>query len=210
MILGLSTVGVPGNPYAWLTTLISIASFLVGAFVTFRLSKAVTPKGATSNRLWTSTLFLSQGLMLLLAAALATPNGVVPHNAPGSVDDESGRVTSVAGADIVALIPPMAFNSGIQIASSRLLGYNELPVNVLTSTYCDLMGDYRLFALNNVKRTRRAAAVVLLLAGSIASAWLLQSPAGLTGVLWISAGIKLMTGLAIFCFAPALKEKALP
>lgn len=90
----------------------------------------------------------------------------------------------------------------MQIATSRLLGYNELPVNVLTSTYCDLMGDYNLFALNNVKRNRRFAAAVLVLTGSIVSGWILRSSAGFKGVLWLAAGIKLAIGVAMFVFLP--------
>jgi hypothetical protein len=91
----------------------------------------------------------------------------------------------------------------MQIATSRLLGYNELPVNVVTSTYCDLVGDFKLFALNNVKRNRRAAAAILLLIGSICSGWLMRSSGGLESVLWISSGIKIFTGLAMFFLLPA-------
>lgn len=98
----------------------------------------------------------------------------------------------------------------MQIATSRLLGYNELPVNVLTSTYCDLMGDFKLMALNNVKRNRRAAAVVLLLVGAIVAGWLMRSEGGLESVLWISGGVKVVTAVVMFCFLPALKGKELP
>lgn len=108
--------------------------------------------------------------------------------------------------NIVALIPALAFQSGMQIATSRLLGFNELPVNVLTSTYCDLMGDFKLFALNNVKRNRRFAAVVLLLGGAISSGWIMRSSAGLEGCLWLAAGLKLLTGIALFLFLPADKQ----
>lgn len=92
----------------------------------------------------------------------------------------------------------------MQIASSRLLGFNELPVNVLTSTYCDLMGDYKLFALNNVKRDRRAGAAVLLLVGAIVSGWLMRSHGGLMSVLWISGVIKVAAGMGLFVFMPKL------
>lgn len=91
----------------------------------------------------------------------------------------------------------------MQIATSRLLGYNELPVNVLTSTYCDLMGDAKLFALHNVKRNRRAAAVILLFGGSIISGWLMRSQGGLQSVLWLAAGIKLLVAIFSFTFHPS-------
>nr|OQO25763.1 hypothetical protein B0A51_05973 [Rachicladosporium sp. CCFEE 5018] len=209
VILGLSTAGLPANPYAWLTTLISIATFLIGAIFTFRISAYISPDGPYSNRLWLSTLFLGQGLLILIAAALATAPNLIPQN-PGNTSRTTPEPRDVLhNIQIVSLLPPLAFQSGMQIASSRLLGYNELPVNVLTSTYCDLMGDFRLFALNNVKRDRRAAAVVLLLVGAIVSGWLMRSRGGLPSVLWISAGIKILAGIAMYVLMPVarLEEK---
>ena len=98
----------------------------------------------------------------------------------------------------------------MQIAASRLLGFNELPVNVVTSTYCDLMGDFKLLATNNVKRNRRAASVILLFIGSIVSAWLMRSQGGLKSVLWVAGAIKVLAGLGLFIWLPALREKELP
>ena len=210
MILGLSTAGLPQNPHAWLTTLVSLASFLIGAILTFRVSKVITPTGPSANRLWTSSLFLIQGLLIVIAAALATPTGLIPQNPGGTSRTTPEPRDVIENIRIVALLPPLAFQSGMQIATSRLLGYNELPVNVLTSTYCDLMGDFKLMALNNVKRNRRFAAVVLLLIGAISSGWLMRSTGGLESVLWISGGIKVLTAVGLFCFLPGMPEKELP
>ncbi|KAF2168237.1 hypothetical protein M409DRAFT_65710 [Zasmidium cellare ATCC 36951] len=206
VILGLSTAGNPSNPYGWLTTMVSLASFLLGAFFLFRASNYLCPKGPSSNRLWAGTIFFPQGLLILIAAALATPSGLIPQDpAPmGRHQDKPEEI--VHNILIVALLPPLAFQSGMQIASSRLMGFNELPVNVLTSTYCDLMGDFKLFALNNVKRNRRVAAAVLLLIGSICSGWLMRSPGGLESVLWVAAGIKILVGVSMWCFLPAAED----
>lgn len=210
VILGLSTAGLPENPHAWLTTLVSIVTFLIGAFLTFRTSALVTPSGPHTNRLWTTTLFLAQAALVLLSAALATPANLIPQN-PADTDRYTPAPESVlANTKIVALIPPLAFQSGIQIATSRLLGFNELPVNVLTSTYCDLMGDLKLLATNNVKRNRRAASVVLLLIGAIVSGWLMRSSGGLESILWLSGGLKVLTAAAVFCFMPAEMERKIP
>ncbi|KAK5122067.1 hypothetical protein LTR85_004313 [Meristemomyces frigidus] len=206
VILGLSTAGLPANPHAWLTTLVSIITFLVGAFFTFRVSKLITPEGPNRNRLWESSLFMMQALLLILSAALATPHGLIPQN-PGSTGRHTPDNPAVLhNIRIVSLIPPLAFQSGMQIATSRLLGFNELPVNVLTSTYCDIMGDFKLMATNNVRRNRRVASVVLLLIGAIISGWLMRSSGGLMSVLWLSGGIKFGTAVAVFCFMPAIKE----
>jgi hypothetical protein len=200
VILGLSTAGLPDNPHAWTTTLVSLASFLIGAFLTFRATSLVAPKGIASNRFWLGTVLLIQALLIVISAAIVSAN-LVPHNRPGYPDDEhkSGVISNIL---IVSLFPPLGFQSGMQIATSRLLGYNELPVNVLTSTYCDLMGDAKLFALHNVKRNRRAAAVVLLFGGAVISGWLMRSRGGLQSVLWLAAGIKLLAALFTFTLHP--------
>lgn len=210
MILGLSTAGLPSNPYAWLTTLVSICSFLVGAWSAFHVSKRVAPKHVTTNRLCCAGLLFVQGLFIVIAAGLASPADLIPQNPPRTSRNTLAPPEIVQDVRIVALIPPLAFQNGIQIATSRLLGFSELPVNVLTSTYCDLMGDFKLLALNNVKRNRRAAAVVLLLTGSIISGWMMRSSAGLMGVLWLAASIKLAVGIAMFLFLPQQHESTSP
>jgi len=204
VILGLSTAGLPDNPHAWTTTLVSLASFLIGAFLTFRSTTLVSPKGISNNRLWLFTILLIQALLIVISAAIVSAN-LVPHNRPGYPDDEhkAGVINNIL---IVSLFPPLGFQSGMQIATSRLLGYNELPVNVLTSTYCDLMGDAKLFALHNVKRNRRAAAVVLLFGGAVISGWLMRSQGGLQSVLWLAAGIKLLAALFTLIAHPAKKD----
>lgn len=200
VILGLSTAQLSGSPYAWLTTLVSLGSFLVGCFATFRITRVLAPEGPYSNRLVVLGLFFVQSGLIILSAALATPEGLIPQKSASAKPNSADELTT---ALVVALIPPLAFQSGMQIASSRLLGYNELPVNVLTSTYCDLAGDFNLFALNNVKRNRRAAAALLLLLGAICSGWLMRSAGGLKSVLWLAGGIKLMVAMAILGLAPA-------
>lgn len=201
VILGLSTAGLPDNPHAWTTTLVSLASFLVGAFLTFRSTTFISPKGIANNRLWLGTILLIQALLIVISAAIVSAN-LVPHNRPGYPDDEhkTGVINNIL---IVSLFPPLGFQSGMQIATSRLLGYNELPVNVLTSTYCDLMGDAKLFALHNVKRNRRAMAVILLFGGAVVSGWLMRSQGGLQSVLWLAAGIKLLAALFTLVVHPA-------
>ena len=79
--------------------------------------------------------------------------------------------------------------------TSRLLGFNEVPTTVLTSVYCDLASDPKIIALDNVKRNRRAAAVLAILIGGIAGGWISRSQAGMSVSLWVAAAIKL--GIAV-------------
>jgi uncharacterized membrane protein YoaK (UPF0700 family) len=210
VILGLSTAGLPDMPHAWLATLVSIITFLLGAMATFHVSKYLTPTGVTSNRLWTSSLFTIQGLFIFVAAAIATPANIIPQNPAGTGFHTPEPSWVKHDIRIVSLLPLLGWQAGMQIAASRLLGYNELPVNVVTSTYCDLMGDFKLLATNNVKRNRRAASVILLFLGSIVSAWLMRSRGGLESVLWVAGAIKVLAGLGLFIWLPVLKEKELP
>lgn len=137
--------------------------------------------------------FAIQGLLIILGAALVT-GGLVP------VDDGSVTGTVLDNVRIVTAIPPLAFQSGAQIAQSRLLAFNELPVNVLTSTYADLMGDPKLFARRNVKRDRRVLSVLCLVAGALCSTWIMKKGPGIEVVLWIGAGLKLGTAVALCLF----------
>lgn len=130
--------------------------------------------------------FFIQGACIFVAAALVQA-GVVPE--PHGLEEESS--TTVQFIELLPLAF-LAFQSGGQIVTSRLLGFNEVPTTVLTSVYCDLASDPKLLARNNVKRNRRAAAVVTLLIGGIVGGWLSRSNAGLSTALWIAGGVKIV------------------
>jgi len=137
--------------------------------------------------------FLLQGLLIILAAAL-TSTSLVP------TDNGSGE-SVLDHIRIITALPPLGFQSGMTIATSRILGFNELPVNVLTSTYADLAGDPKLFALHNEKRNRRVLAVLSLAGGALGSAWMMKRGPGIVGVLWLAAGLKLAVGVGMFLLA---------
>ncbi|KAF4551330.1 Hypothetical protein D9617_14g077880 [Elsinoe fawcettii] len=205
VLLGLATASTPANPHAWLTTLVSILSYLLGTFITFRLTAIFFPAGAASNRLFLFSLLFIQAFLILVSAVFVAAD-LVPHNAPGIVTHATATLV-IENIRIVSLLPPLAFQAGVQIATSRLLGYNELPVNVVTSTYCDIMGDNALLARGNEKRNRRVAAVVLVLVGAVSSAWLMRSGGGLEAALFVAGGIKLVAAVAGFLFMEGEKGK---
>jgi hypothetical protein len=90
----------------------------------------------------------------------------------------------------------LAFQSGGQIVTSRVLGFNEVPTTVLTSLYCDLMMDARLLAADNVKRNRRVAGAIALLLGGIVGGWLSRSSVGMAASLWLAGAIKIGISIA--------------
>lgn len=108
------------------------------------------------------------------------------------VPEPKGVVTESGEVNLLELLPLsfLAFQSGGQIVTSRLLGFNEVPTTVLTSVYCDIASDPKILAKDNVKRNRRAAAVVAILVAGIAGGWISRSSAGMSVSLWIAAAIK--------------------
>jgi hypothetical protein len=131
--------------------------------------------------------FALQATCIFVAAALVQA-GVVPS--PHGVAT-AGQEMEVSFIELVPLAF-LAFQSGGQIVTSRLLGFNEVPTTVLTSVYCDLASDPKVLApfKKNVKRNRRVAAILCILIGGIIGGWLSRSNAGMSTSLWLAGFIK--------------------
>lgn len=141
--------------------------------------------------------FLSQSLCIFIAAALVQA-GVVPNSHYTSeIEVTSGGTTD---SHFIELLPLalLAFQSGGQMITSRLMGFNEVPTTVLTSVYCDLISDAKILdpIRENVKRNRRVCAVLCILVGGICGGWLARSNAGMSAALWVSGVIKLAISIA--------------
>ena len=135
-------------------------------------------------------------MLIVLAASLAT-GGV-------TISDQDGSSAWVLhNPRMLISIAPLAFQSGMTIATSRLLGFgNEIPVTVYTSTYAALAADPKLFQLRgNKSRDRRVAAVICVFAGALVATWVEKRSAGILVTFWMSAGIKLvLTATIAFAF----------
>jgi uncharacterized membrane protein YoaK (UPF0700 family) len=183
LALGASTQPV-GHPHAWLQALLAIAFFVIGAFFTARITTLLHP-------LRNSTLalsFLLQTTLIVTAAALVEGNVV-----PGISGDKEYFITLVP-------LPMLSFQAAMQSVTSRQLGLNEIPTTVLTSVYCDLGNDDKLFAgpTDNWKRNRRVAAAALLILGAIIGGWLSKTSDGMCAALWFAAGVKGCLSIAWF------------
>lgn len=199
VILCLSTARLPSSqPYGYGSTLTALLSFLVGAIMTTHISLRLGAK----KRPVLFTNMLIQGLLICLCAALITA-GITPTVTNGGEDP-------LLRPEIMGGIAPLAFQTGMQIATSRLLGFGqEIPVNVLTSTYAALAADTKIFVWDNKPRNRRLAAVVLFFGGALCATWILKVGPGTVLAIWLGAGIKLVTALAVGLFMPE-KAKELP
>lgn len=153
--------------------------------------------------------FFIQSVVTGIVAVLATTGAV--HNKP------QGRESVHVGGNIIetvrdsfpwtdfAPITLLAFQSAGQIVASRVLKYNAMPTVVLTSLYCDLMSDARLFTApvtDNADRSRRSVGAVLLFAGAVGGGFLSKSWTGFAGALWIAAFLKTGIAVAWCCWKP--------
>lgn len=179
IFLALGASGQPDtHPYGWLKSLTSILFFLLGCLC-FASTRLIHPKARGTL----GVSFFLQSLCLIVAAALVQ-SGVIP---------EPVGLQTLGGINFIELVPLafLAFQSGGQMVTSRLLGFNEVPTTVLTSVYCDLISDPKVLGRDNIKRNRRCGAVLMILLGGIAGGWISRSKAGMSVSLWVAAAIKL-------------------
>lgn len=192
IFLALGASGQPiSHPYGWVKSLISILFFLCGCLFFAQTRRF----GAGKIRGILSISFLLQGICIIIAAALVQRNVVPEPLGVKSIEDE---------VNFIELIPLafLAFQSGGQIVTSRILGFNEIPTTVLTSVYCDIASDPKVLAWNNVKRNRRVGAVLAILSGGIAGGWISRSSAGLSAALWLAAAIKVVISFSWAIWKP--------
>ncbi|KAI5458993.1 hypothetical protein BGZ63DRAFT_390094 [Mariannaea sp. PMI_226] len=207
IFVGLGVSGQPENlpGKAWSRCFLAIICFGIGALFFSSFHRFFGPQ----KRWVLAASFLLQALFTGIVAILATTGAV--HNKP------SGRETVHRDGLIIetvrdsfpwtdfAPITLLAFQSAGQIVASRVLKYNSMPTVVLTSLYCDLMSDARLFTApltDNADRNRRSVGAVLLFAGAISGGFLSKSWAGFAGALWIAAFLKTCIAVAWCCWKP--------
>lgn len=128
--------------------------------------------------------FLFQSLLCFIAMATVV-SGLVPNDAG----------TKLPGNCIVLFpLALLSFQSAGQIVMSRMLGYNEIPTVVLTSTYTDLFMDPKLLTApvtQNSKRNRRAISAIALLLGAMLGGFLTEG-GSIVDPLWITGVLKII------------------
>lgn len=178
------------KPYDWARSLVSIASFALGALLTSRLHRALSPRRPQRGSL--ALAFLLQSLCVCLAASLVQAGAVAQRQA-----EQPGEGTDWREVAPIALL---SFQAAGQIVASRVLGVNEVPTVVVTSLLCDLMSDPMLAAgpvlRGHRKRNNRVVGFVLTLVGSVLGGWMLKATGQVQPVLWLVFGIKVCISLA--------------
>jgi uncharacterized membrane protein YoaK (UPF0700 family) len=165
----------------------AISFFILGAFFTARVTSILHPLRNTTLAL----SFLLQTCLIITAAALVE-GGIVP----GETNGKDGTEYFIQ----LVPLPMLSFQAAMQSVTSRQLGLNEIPTTVLTSVYCDLGNDDKLFAgpKDNWKRNRRIAAAVLLLLGAVIGGWLSRTSDRMPASLWFAGGVKGCLSIAWF------------
>lgn len=119
---------------------------------------------------------------------MLSSTGIVPSDAGDLVPD-----------NFIVLVPLilLSIQSAGQCVLSRFLGYNELPSIVLTSAYCDLAMDDKVFEegiRGNSKRNRRVLSMIMVIAGAITGGFMTRE-GDIGPTLWAVAGIKVLMAL---------------
>ncbi|EEU39643.1 uncharacterized protein NECHADRAFT_62289 [Fusarium vanettenii 77-13-4] len=196
IFVGLGVSGQPENlpGKAWSRCFLAIIFFAIGALFFSNFHRYFGPQ-----RRWVLVAsFLIQAVLTGLVALLATTGAV--RNSPNdrTTTHKDGWIIERVRNDFpysdYAPIILLAFQSAGQIVASRVLKYNSMPTVVLTSLYCDMMSDAKLFTspiTDNADRNRRATGAVLLFAGAVSGGFLSKSWVGFAGALWIAAFLKL-------------------
>ncbi|KAI7549805.1 hypothetical protein KC331_g3581 [Hortaea werneckii] len=187
--LGLGIIA-PTESTRWIRSGISIGCFCLGSMMFGHFHRYFG-----GRKRW--VMVTSYGLQVLCMVGAALMVSLGPQTGSG------GAVSVWIGLPL-ALI---AFQSGGQAYTSRVLQYGGLTSVVLTSIYCDLFSDAKLFAglAENVERNRRTAAPILLLVGAMIGGVWAHSSIGLAGSLWSAVGLKFLITLG-WAFWPAEEE----
>lgn len=180
VFVGLGVSGHPPNESArWAKSLISIIAFLIGSLIFNRVSRAWGPL----RRCTLTASFLTQASLVSVAAALESA-AVVPSSKTGN-----GANEPIAWIQLLP-ISLLAFQASGQVVASRLLQFNDIPTVVLTTLYCDLMSDVKLFVVHNGLRNRRVAAAISLFLGAVVGGWM-NKTVSVASVLWLYAAVKM-------------------
>ncbi|KAF2790132.1 hypothetical protein K505DRAFT_327779 [Melanomma pulvis-pyrius CBS 109.77] len=168
--LGLGLVA-PTEGIRWVKALTSITFFCLGSFFFSRFHRFLKPRAR-----WVLVASYVLQLLLITTAAVIVTLG----------NDTSNEIHW----QVIVPLAAVAFQASGQAVTSRVLQYGGLTSVVLTSNYCDLFSDPKLFAASNVERNRRIAAPVLLLLGAIFGGMFAHSSFGMAGALWAAVVLK--------------------
>ncbi len=212
-----AALGLGGQPEAthdqqYYKSLVSIGSFCLGTLFFNAMHRYPTglKNPPISRRRWIFiTSFFVQAAFVVVAAVLVSMD-LVSHSPfePGTfssgTDPNDPNRTETNFLDL-APVAFLAFEAAGQVCLSRVLGLVELPTIVLSTLYHDFTAD--LFGMREAWRNsaslpdfvctryrrqeKRLASIIALFTGAVVGSEMFKSNAGMSGALWMAAGLKL-------------------
>jgi uncharacterized membrane protein YoaK (UPF0700 family) len=167
---GFAIVGAPW--FSLSASAFALAGFLAGAFLGGMLATRLGSDRAVHLRAATLTELALFAAALIIAAASGGPaawHGTLHLAGHGSEEASFGGLTS----SVLALL--LAVAMGFQNSAARKLAVPDLTTTVLTQTLTGIGADPRSDRRDMRLLARRVLAVVTMMAGAIAGAWLVMS-----------------------------------
>jgi len=153
VVLAVGLSGYNGDLFDMRNVGISLSMFVTGALLTGQIANFIGAR----RRLWLIVAHVLQTLLTFGAAIVQYVYGV-----------------ETSGPRAMGAIAMLAFSSGGQVASMRPFRIQEITTAMATAAWVDLVVDPGIIALRNRGRNRRAAFLVVLVAGSFAGAFMRQ------------------------------------
>ncbi|KAF2765023.1 hypothetical protein EJ03DRAFT_280972 [Teratosphaeria nubilosa] len=182
--LGMSSLPVQAPRYQWTKSLSSIFAFLLGYLIFSNLHRL-----AGRKRWIFVASFILQSILIAISAFLVS-RGQSSERYP----HETVLPPPFPWIDS-ALIALLSFQTAGKVVASRMLKLTQLPTNVLSMMYNDLISDPAILSPGNIQQNRRIGGLVVYIAGPIAGGASAKSHAGFGGLLWIAAGLSLAIAL---------------
>ena len=164
---------------------LAFCMFICASWVTSQLSHLV----GSRQRWWLLLCNFVQTCLVLGAAAL-----------------QYWHEIKVSGDIALIVIGLLAFAAGSQVVQSRSLSMTEISTAMATAAWVDLVGDKRLFALENRPRTRRVVFLVALVAGALCGATIYRTAGSAAAIAVSGFGKLLVTVMYLFLSAEKPRE----
>jgi uncharacterized membrane protein YoaK (UPF0700 family) len=176
VFLGVGALGIASNVLDLRNVAMSLSIFLTSGFIMGQIADRI----GRTRRGWLLFSNAFQTILVFVAAALRW----------NTFSGEHGR-------QAWAIIAPLAFASGAQVAMARGVSVPEIPTAIVTSAYIDLLIDPGIFKLHNRPRNRRILFIAALMSGGFIGAASYRNVRPAFAIL-LGAIIKLGVFLAFF------------
>ena len=214
----------------WYKSLVSIGSFCLGTVFFNAIHRWPTGlrNQPSSRRRWIFFIsFVIQTLLVVIAALLVSLDEVsnIPFIAGKFSSGTAGQEFGPPNYLDLCPIAMLAFEAAGQVCLSRVLSVIELPTIVLSTIYHDFTADlfgtkeawrksssFADFVLVQWKRQeKRFASIVALFIGALVGCEMYKSTAGMSGALWMAAGLKGAISLTFLIWKEdGVEEQTLP